>query len=303
MGGYEPGRVQVENSALDAQGGLAFAAWRTNHFTEADANGSPPLRFYWCTCFPARNDRKSFDCNGWCQGRLSTWLYVGDDEVAFPTLASVVEFVRRAYLRGGGGDGADGTGGRRPSPLLPFDRPVLPLAPELGHEPASLIGEMLHHAAMLVKESRSCPPRSIAEIGWPALSPPDPIAAKRKIDAAAALANAAVALIYEIMRRMPDGRNLAMLVRWHDDARRLGYILAIMGLWPILGGDPWRSAISNLLKPLRGWKDPPAGLTSLDELNDDVLVCFLCSLFFGDGPGLDIPENTQRLLDWIKHGG
>jgi hypothetical protein len=160
---------------------------------------------------------------------------------------------------------------------------------------------MLHAAAMFAKESHSCPPGSIAMVGWPAAAVLDPEPAKQGTDAA--LANAAVVLICEIMRRMPDGRDLTTLVRWHEDARRLGYAFAVMGLWPVLGGDPWRSAITKLLMPLREWEKPPAALTSLDKLSDDQLTCFLCSLFFGDGPGLDIPENTARFLDLIKNGG
>jgi hypothetical protein len=110
-----------------------------------------------------------------------------------------------------------------------------------------------------------------------------------------------VALIYEMMRRMPSGRDPFALLRWHEDARRLGYIIATMGLWPILAGNPYRSYIINVLQPLRHWKTPPPSLTLVSKLNDDELLAFVCSLFFGDGPALDTPQIAERLLQWIQH--
>jgi hypothetical protein len=116
-----------------------------------------------------------------------------------------------------------------------------------------------------------------------------------------ALANASVALIYEMMNRMPGGRDPFPLLLWHEDTRRLGYIISTMGLWPILGRDPYRSYIINMLKPLRHWKTPPPSLTLVSKLDDDELLAFACSIFFGDGPALDTPQVAERLLQWIRH--
>jgi hypothetical protein len=46
-------------------------------------------------------------------------LFIADQEVAFPSLDAVIEFVRRAYLRGGGGDAAGGGGAGVPPRTTP----------------------------------------------------------------------------------------------------------------------------------------------------------------------------------------
>ncbi len=56
-------------------------------------------------------------------------LFLRGKEVAFPSLDDVIEFTRRCFLRGGGGDGGDRTEGGPPTPL-----------PEPGQSPEGTVG-------------------------------------------------------------------------------------------------------------------------------------------------------------------
>jgi hypothetical protein len=291
--------------ALDARAGLAFASYRTSHFSETDASERPSLVFIGAPSFqPEMIANRSIALTS-IRGSFQHRLYVGEDEVAFPNLPSIVEFVRRAYLRGGGGDGGDGTtgGGPTPPPITPLDRPDFPSLPKGELDKESIVGAIVKSADQISQLSQFCSLGEIRDLAWPGTSSSiarqtaRPVAPRGEV----ALANASVALIYEMMHRMPSGRDPFALLRWHEDARRLGYIIATMGLWPILGGNPYRSYIINVLKPLRHWETPPPSLTLVSKLNDDELLAFACSLFFGDGPALDAPQIAERLLQWIRH--
>ena len=87
--------------ALDSRGGLAFASRRAGRFSELGSRLQDPLcAFIGAPGFqPEMVANRSIALAG-IRGVFQYRLFIGEDEVAFPTLAAVTEFVRRVYLRG-----------------------------------------------------------------------------------------------------------------------------------------------------------------------------------------------------------
>jgi hypothetical protein len=289
----EPSEWRID--ALDARGGLAFASRRAGRFHELDGGLQDPLcAFIGAPGFqPEMVANRSIALAG-IRGVFQYRLFIDDDEVAFPTLAAVTEFVRRVYLRGGGGDGAGGVGGEGPPPILPIERPDLPGSPDLESE--GLARMMVDAVAAFRSTSNSCKPGSTIEFPkWPGSRVQEP-AKPGFTDGPTILANAAVQLIYEMIRRIPDGQDPAAAVRWHRDARTLGNMIAMMGLWDILWPrQPHYGVLMKLMSGLMSWKSKLTALQvrSGDEATD---ARFLCGLIFGAGPALDDKEGAQHYL-------
>ncbi len=287
--------------ALDARGGLAFASRRAGRFSELGGRLQDPLcAFIGAPGFqPEMVANRSIALAG-IRGVFQYRLFIDEDEVAFPTLAAVTEFVRRVYLRGGGGDGAGGVGGEGPPPILPVERPDLPGSPDLEGESEGLARAMVEAVAAFKTASDSCKPGSTIQfLKWPGSRVQE--AAKPSItDGSTILANAAIRLIYEMMRRIPDGQDPAVTVRWHRDARTLGSMIAAMGLWDILWRGPHYGALFGLMSRLRSWKSK---LTALQAASGDeaIDVTFLFAVIFGSGPALDDEEGARHYLHAIYY--
>ncbi|UGY02524.1 hypothetical protein [Bradyrhizobium quebecense] len=287
--------------AMDARGGLAFASRRADRFSELETRAQDPLcAFIGAPGFqPEMVASRSIALAG-VRGAFQYRLFIDEEEVAFPSLAGVTEFVRRVYLRGGGGDGAGGVGGEGPPPILPDGGPDLPGSLDLEEESGGLARSMVDAVMAFKGMTALCKPgTSIQFRKWPD-SRGQELAKHGIMDGPTILANAATRLIYEMVRRIPNGQDLAATVRWHRNARTLGAMIAAMGLWDILLREPHYGALVRLLGALKSWKSKLTALqaTAGSEIFD---VMFLCALIFGSGPALDDEEGAWRHLRTIEY--
>lgn len=285
--------------ALDARGGLAFASRRTGRFSEVGGRPQDPL----CAFIGAPGFQPEMVANrsialGAIRGVFQYRLFIDEDEVAFPTLAAVTEFVRRVYLRGGGGDGAGGVGGEGPPPILPIDGPDLPESPDLEGQSEGLARAMMDAVAAFKSVSGSCRLGSTVQFTkWPGSREP----AKPAItDGPTILANAAIRLICEMMRRIPDGQDPAATVRWHRDARTLGSMIAAMGLWDILWREPHYGPLIGLMSGLKSWKSKLTALQATSG-NEAIDVRFQCAVIFGSGPALDDERGARQYIEAMEY--
>lgn len=97
--------------ALDARAGRAFVSFRPEILTTAkDLDAFEQSYFIAPPSFePEAVSGASIGMTG-TRATFQGGLYDEEGEVPFPSLATVVDFVRRAYLSGGGGAGPDGAG-------------------------------------------------------------------------------------------------------------------------------------------------------------------------------------------------
>jgi hypothetical protein len=247
---------------LDARAGLAFTSLRTpDLLTQAPALDLPGLFIAPPTFRPETVSNRALAFAG-TRGPFQYGLFIGEQEVAFPSLDAVIEFVRRAYLRGGGGDAAGGGGGGippRPTPGELDPEGGLPLEAELpregeGSRGRELIKKMLNDSA----NARSAasylkfhPGETIDTQDFHSLiGTPGTVAAGD----AFVLARAAAELIAELLRRCPVTGPDDKLVRWFGSAQRLGRSINKLGLWHQLVSDRLGSNLArmadNILKRL-----------------------------------------------------
>lgn len=103
--------------ALDGLSGLAFASHRPPTLTEAAYDLDAPAWFLAAPDFRPELVGSRALALAATRGSFQLGLSVdGETEVPFPTLAALIEFVRRLYIAGGGGDGAGGVGPTPPAP-------------------------------------------------------------------------------------------------------------------------------------------------------------------------------------------
>jgi len=296
--------------ALDARGGLAFASQRDHRFSEIEHGGASPL----CVFIGAPGFQPEIVANrsialasirGAFQFRLYVKTAEGAEEVAFPTLEAVTQFVRRAFLRSGGGDGAGGEGGEGPTPLPRDGRPDLPGTAELIEKGETLANLIAGAASLFRKSSGNCKPGDVAPFGsWPGSRDLDS-SASRAFDGGSILANAALTLLREMLRRMPDGKDTRALMNWHRDAREFGQLVGAMGIWPILWLPPYRNAISKLMKQLASQR---SGLAAIDLLSkvipeDDYRGVYLSALLFCSALPLDDERSARYNRYWEYYAG
>jgi hypothetical protein len=101
--------------AIDPRGGLAVATWRESDLLdEKGALPEGPSIFVGPPTFVP--ELVASRATGFALARVSGQIGLFDDkgEIPFKGPAEVVEFVRRTYLRGAGGDGAGESGGTPP---------------------------------------------------------------------------------------------------------------------------------------------------------------------------------------------
>jgi hypothetical protein len=254
---------------LDARGGFAFASRRDRNLAAiTDEDPEAPCRFIGAPDFRPEPVANYALALGAGRGAFQTGLFVGDDEVSFPTIEDVVEFVRRAYLRGGGGDGADGGAGGTTPPLRPVEGPISGLSLDTKEidtdvRGRSLRAELLNAIGVFNKEAESLKLHHTARFDdkWPAPSPAEGGVATTALDGPSMLASAALQLIYEMVRRLPRAHESVAVARWVRDARMLGDLLASLDLWPLLWSDPYYNALEKLGRHLlKSFSGSKAGL-------------------------------------------
>jgi hypothetical protein len=182
------------------------------------------------------------------RGPFQYGLFIADQEVAFPSLDAVIEFVRRAYLRGGGGDAAGGGGAGVPPRTTPGA-----LGPE-GERPLEgeggrghgLIQYMLKdpgNARLAATNLKFHPGETIETQDFhPSISTPGTVEAGDEF----VLARGAAELIAELLRRCPVTGPDDKLMGWFGSAQRLGRSINKLGLWHQLISDPLGSNLGRM---------------------------------------------------------
>lgn len=272
--------------ALDPRGGIAFASWRSFSLSDEE-NGlleAPCVRIGPPFFYPETVATRALALAA-NRGAFQLGLFIATEEVRFATLDALTEFVRRVYLRSGGGDGLDG--GAAPVPPRPVgggpELPPLPEAPEapLGPEPepeegpretrlrggsglmaAKSVPDALNLIGSFQRMSSSSIQQVVAgerftwfdqragtyeDVDGGASSIPAPTIGqlRRPVDA---LGWAALLLIHEMLLRLPAARLLADQSRWERAARALGCTIARLDLWNCLFG---REGFTSL----KSWAD------------------------------------------------
>jgi hypothetical protein len=297
---------------LDARGGLAFASWRDDDLVGAkNANREPPSIFIGAPDFrpePVANRAIALAAG---RGAFQTRLFVDGVEASFPTPTAVVEFVRRAYLRSGGGDGADGGGGETPLPR-PSNPPDMPRLPDSFDEDVG--GRQLRPAILsAIKSFQKLAlgltlGKTEAFNDWPlAVDRTDRKASNALADGPGMLASAALRLIYEMVQRLPFAKEPHALARWQRDARRLGRLLARLDLWPLLLSDPYHKSLTTMAEHLARVGRGLAVLDVIKKFPPDVANRVIVLVLFVDGPDLDDRDEPERfmhgLYDWLDRSG
>ncbi len=229
---------------LDTRGGLAFAScfevYNSNEAVEHIFIGTPGFR----------PESTANGALSWSAGRgcFQIGLFIGEVEVKFPTANDVAEFVRRAYLKSGGGDGADG-GGESPPPR-PDNPPEMPeslIFLSEGYENSELaLANQIRNSLEDFQEISSN--MKLGKVNpfdkWPDLT--DVTANNNRY----LLVSAAYRLLHEILLRLPANTDTQGQVRWLRDARCLDALITRLELWPLLRRDPYIQPLRNLITDL-----------------------------------------------------
>ena len=160
-------------------------------------------------------------------------------EVPFDSIAAVAEFVRRAFLRGSGGDGpAESGGSPPPSPLDPEDLPPFPaFADTSTTEQESISRQDPARSVIAFALSANC---ISAKLG-PGMAEAPPLL-NSLVDVSAhglpgrRLARGALRVIIEFVLRRPEPSSPDLL-EWAMAAHRLAIMLSRMGLWPLVADE------------------------------------------------------------------
>ncbi len=295
--------------ALDARAGLAFASNR-----DADLSGDL-LDMQALAVFIAAPDftpeTLASRATGLAatRGSLQLGLFLEEGEVAFATLDDVVEFVRRCYLAGGGGDGAAGTGpgvpplgpdgaeGETPLDPGPFvSAAAQPIQRMFWH-----LDEMAHNQRLSFETTgRGARLVRVASASTSCVSAPSgPASDLLTLGAAAAL--------IEMLRRCPPpGGDLGV---WWQGLQCLGDAADRLGLWGGFAGPDFAPTIAEEWEGTLRRRPHLLG----DRLGDDVPMAFE-TLFLGLARGdrrrrgdgdepfedlarLPLPAGTARRLE------
>lgn len=240
--------------ALDARGGLAFASFRGPDLGAETLDMDAPGVFVGAPDFRPETVASRGTGLAAARGSLQLGLFYDGTEVGFETLDDLVEFVRRCYIAGGGGDGAAGIGPGVPprpeGPKGPEDRPP-PRAEKLAEAEAWPIQQMLREfdqaarTTRLTKEGEAEGARYVAsarDLGTP--KPPT------LPDMGELLELGAVTLVIELVGRCPSG-NGDDLARWWQAVQCLGDAVGRLGLWHRI--------------------DPPGADAAIEQLGNDLM--------------------------------
>lgn len=218
---------------MDALAGFAFASNRGEDLgSDVAFSESADTYFIEPPHFAAERVSSRAIAFGASRGRFQTGLYVGEREVAFPSLSAVCEFIRRCYGSGGGSDeGPGGLGPLEPPPDQPQLSPELTALAELPRELAQVDPvDVLQTAFSSFKErvqSQNDGAASGKLFSFLEKIHPTRIDAK---SSAQRLARAALRLIVETLRYSEAASPAERFIA-DQSGRRLYACISRMGLW------------------------------------------------------------------------
>jgi hypothetical protein len=278
--------------ALDARGGLAFASFRDADLTADKIDDVYAVHVGPPSFSPEPVLSRALGCAAF-RGAFQPGLFLGEHEVAFSTLSSLIEFVRRGYMAGGGGDSANGGGSGVP-PVLgegPTDTDTPDVESSYGE------GGMAGDLASFCSASDSLKftadrPISYVNFTWlPSQAENSGQAApNRTFDLGEDLVLAARDLAIELLRRFPGTRDSRLYSRWQASADRLGRAYDELWLWrKVLEGPealPLGLAMAAAVdRSPEFWYNPKWFADELKKGSYDVLGTAACDLF-----GVWLPE-------------
>ena len=239
--------------AIDARAGLAFASFRGADLT-ADA---PEMESIAVHIAPPdfRAETLSSRATGLAaaRGSFQAGLFVGDGEaqaeVGFADLDYLIEFVRRAYLSGGAGDGPGGVGGLPPPPEEPGLGGESPKEGPEGSEAEMTeagwaIGNLfktVSHTSHLAGPGGGPWEGMLLAV---AITPDYEPQTGGMADSAPLLATAAAHLLAELIIRCPRLPDDEAIADWWASLRALAGAIDRLDLWEAL-------FVEHLLPPLR----------------------------------------------------
>jgi hypothetical protein len=224
--------------ALDARGGLAFASYRKAGLGAVELNEDYTVHVGPPSFAPEQLGGRALGHAAF-RASFQSGLYTEGREVAFPSLSSLIEFVRRGYLAGGGGDGANGSGsGVPPQPGEgPGDAPDL-------EETFGKFG-LTQELERFSSESNNLKlqadsPIPCADFTWVSnqFGSADRTAKSGSIGTPASLFLALIDLAIELLRRFPGTHDSYLLSRWQASASRLAWAGIELLLWDKLDQYP-----------------------------------------------------------------
>ncbi|MCD2518989.1 hypothetical protein LQ564_22055 [Massilia sp. G4R7] len=297
----EYGDPQWRFDAVDLRAGLGIALWRAPRGAAHEAPGDhAPALFFSPPHFQPEPLVNAAVALAACRGAFAPGLRLddGDTEAAFATQEEAGEFLRRAYVGAAAGDGGDGGGpGPVPAPAAgaggPFepvhlpDSPIVATLAQHAEVFRSAAGRTLQRESFLFSWGDHTLEHDERWIGKPAAQPGD----------VAALCAAALAIIEEMLRRMPPLHDAGAWLTWYEDWRELATMLVGVGVAEQLLAEPQRDRLEKVLlrSPLmRGDDGRDAWRVRLGQL-------------FLFGPAIPQPATSEELwsaltdLDWIVH--
>lgn len=288
--------------AIDPRAGLALATCRKpDLFAEEPLAQDDPTVFLAPPAFePEIVASRSAALAAGRIGGFQIGMFIAGAELSFSELDALKEFVRRAYLRSGGGDAPDPDEGPPPTPIE--GGPDLPLEPDLGTietegAPDPVKG-ILDGAKRFQQAARELHPGQ-AERWTQWLSS---AAARRHHGRAPAaseigaerLARAGSQLIVEMLRRLPLRGDKADMHEWRARARCLGWAIDRLGLWPLLAQRSRmtvtpRLLAENLHRQGHIHDDAMNYISFLaDHFDHESVFTFVMRDLLGDGRGLGV---------------
>lgn len=280
---------------LDPLGGLAFASHRQSDKQAKRLDATPPAVFIGAPTFQPIGVRSRSVGFAAARRGFQSGLFIGGDEVGFPELEDVIEFVRRCYQNGGGGAGAGAGGGGAP-PLRPeVPGPELPLLPDMKLDGDGRAADGLSAMTSLRSNFRSYK-KGCAELKGPWLGmsfranwsrPPrlqyqagsTSSSGSRPTDGVEILVRGATRILAEMIRRLPLAtENPDALINWQGAWYRLIVVIEQMGVQKYLY-DNYFDYLAQLLKSVgsgthgRSFQDRISNHWNLVEMFDGLMWC------------------------------
>ncbi|OCJ66285.1 hypothetical protein A6U97_26500 [Agrobacterium tumefaciens] len=246
--------------ALDARAGLAFASLRSADLQDDQGNIDMLAVHIAAPDFQAETVASRAAAFAASRGSFQLGVFTGESEVAFENLEDVIEFVRRSYVAGGGGDGDGGIGGGVPPvPDLPLEGggPVESRETDSAIEPMFDLVVTFKQAVEKLALDRIVfdEPDGIGSGASAMLVKTIELDYKNRgssSDPVNACASAVVMLVDELFRRCPNSPSTDALAMWWEAVRALGAAASRLGLCRAITKGALGSQLSNAALRLFG---------------------------------------------------
>jgi hypothetical protein len=271
--------------ALDAVGGLAFASFRISDVDATALDAGIPATFIGAPTFQPMHLTSRSPGLAASRRSFQAGLFIDSQEVGFPDLEDVIEFVRRCYFRGGGGGGTPPDGRLPPAP---DGGPEFPERPEFeeprggeeidakGTRVREVLRDDLHRYSSQSTALASKPVGTSFSMTWTQPSGPLPkitgsmTASIPSVDGADVLSRGAMHVLDEIIRRAPArSQDSEELMNWLVVYRRFAFACYKMGISPLSSNQ--FGYLRSMLDVLRRFT-AQHGSPSLSELLDDLPI-------------------------------